>query len=145
MNVFVVDTNKHPLSPVHPARARKLLAAGKVAVYRTYPFTLILKKAIDHPTVAELRVKLDPGSKTTGIAIVNDHSGAVVFAAELAHRGHQIKERLLSRRAIRRSRRQRKTRYRKARGLAATITGEPHRQCANLGAQTEEILPYHRD
>ena len=114
-NVFVVGTNKHPLPPVHPARARKLLDAGKAAIYRRYPFTIILKIAIEEPTLAELRVKLDPGSKTTGIAVIDDISGEVVFAAELSHRGHRIKESLDGRRAIRRSRRARQTRYRKAR------------------------------
>jgi 5-methylcytosine-specific restriction endonuclease McrA len=75
----------------------------------------MLKVAVDQPTLAALRVKLDPGSKTTGIAVVNDATGEAVFAAELAHRGMQIKERLDKRRAVRRSRRQRKTRYRKTR------------------------------
>lgn len=28
--VFVLDTNKKPLAPCHPARARKLLKTGKV-------------------------------------------------------------------------------------------------------------------
>jgi 5-methylcytosine-specific restriction endonuclease McrA len=55
---------------------------------------------------------VDPGSKTTGIALVNDASGEVVFAAELAHRGRAIKAALDKRRVVRRSRRQRKTRYR---------------------------------
>ena len=114
-NVFVVDTNKQPLSPVHPARARKLLDQRKAAVYRRYPFTIILKVSISNPVVADLRIKIDPGSKTTGIAVVNDESGEVVFAAELSHRGHKIKESLDGRRAIRRSRRARHTRYRKAR------------------------------
>ncbi|MBO0790056.1 MAG: HNH endonuclease, partial [Ktedonobacteraceae bacterium] len=45
----------------------------------------------------------------------NDASGQVVFAAELTHRGGQIKKALERRRAVRRSRRQRKTRYRKPR------------------------------
>ena len=45
------------------------------------------------PIVAELRIKIDPGSKTTGIAIVNDQSGEVVFAAELTHRGQQVMSR----------------------------------------------------
>jgi 5-methylcytosine-specific restriction endonuclease McrA len=76
---------------------------------------IILKVAIANPVVADLRIKLDPGSKTTGIAVVSDQSGEVVFAALLSHRGHKIKESLDSRRAIRRSRRNRKTRYRKAR------------------------------
>ena len=114
-SVFVVDTNKQPLGPVHPARARKLLSHGKAAVYRRYPFVIILKVAITDPVVANLRIKLDPGSKTTGIAIVSDSEEEVIFAAELSHRGHKIKESLDGRRAIRRSRRNRKTRYRKAR------------------------------
>lgn len=54
-------------------------------------------------------------SKTTGIAVVNDATGEVVFAVELTHRGQTIKASLDARRSIRRSRRNRKTRYRKAR------------------------------
>jgi 5-methylcytosine-specific restriction endonuclease McrA len=62
-----------------------------------------------------LRLKIDPGSKTTGLAIVHDRSDAVVWAAELSHHGQQVRDRLLARRAVRRSRRQRHTRYRPAR------------------------------
>jgi 5-methylcytosine-specific restriction endonuclease McrA len=113
--VFVVDTNKHPLNPVHPGRARLLLTRGKAAVLRRYPFTIVLKSAVESPHVEPLRVKLDPGSKVTGLAIVNDVSGEVVFAAELTHRGQAIKKALDGRRAVRRSRRLRKTRYRQAR------------------------------
>ena len=43
-HVFVLDTEKRPLSPCHPARARKLLTEGKAAVFRRYPFTIILKR-----------------------------------------------------------------------------------------------------
>jgi len=114
-HVFVLATNKEPLHPVHPARARKLLSRGKAAVYRRSPFTIILKVAIHDPVVAELRVKIDPGSKTTGIALLDDHSGVVLFAAELSHRGSAIKKRLDKRRGVRRGRRFRHTRYRKAR------------------------------
>ena len=113
--VFVLDTNKRPLDPVHPGRARMLLSTGKAAVFRRYPFTLILKQEVHSPTVQPLRLKIDPGSKITGMAIVNDASSEVVWAAELTHRGHAIKEALESRRAIRRSRRARHTRYRKPR------------------------------
>jgi RRXRR protein len=104
-----------PLNAVHPGRARLLLKQGKASVYRRYPFTLILKRAVEKPHLESLRVKIDPGSKTTGIALVNDGSSEVVWAAELLHRGEQIKRVLGKRRAVRRSRRQRKTRYRKPR------------------------------
>ena len=113
--VFVLDTYENPLNPVHPGRARILLSSGKAAVFRRFPFTIILKVETIEPQVEPLRLKLDPGSKTTGIAIVNDASGEVVFAAELSHRGQTIKTSLDDRRAIRRSRRNRHTRYRKPR------------------------------
>ena len=41
-SVFVIDTEKRPQPPVHPAVARRLLAGGEAAVWRRYPFTLIL-------------------------------------------------------------------------------------------------------
>ena len=114
-NVFVLDTNKQPLNPVHPGRARLLLKEGKAAVWRRYPFTIILKCEVDTPHLDPLRLKLDPGSKTTGLALVDDATGRVVWAAELLHRGQAIKKSLDSRRTSRRSRRNRQTRYRKPR------------------------------
>jgi len=113
--VFVLDTNKQPLDPVHPGHARLLLKRGRAAVWRRFPFTIILNSTVATTQVEPLRVKLDPGSKTTGIAVLNDASGEVVFAAELNHRGHKISDAVATRRTIRRSRRQRKTRYRKPR------------------------------
>ncbi len=113
--VFVLDTKKHQLNPVHPGRARILLSAGKAAVFKRYPFTIILKCEVRSPVVEPLRLKIDPGSKTTGLALLNDACGEVVFAAELTHRGQAIKKLLDDRRSVRRSRRQRHTRYRKPR------------------------------
>ncbi|BAY87226.1 HNH endonuclease [Calothrix parasitica NIES-267] len=111
--VFVVDTNKQKLNPVTPKQARRLLEKGKAAIYRMYPFTLILKTAIDSPTIKTLTLKLDPGSKFTGIALLEGEN--VIWCAELEHRGYQIKDALLSRRQLRSNRRSRKTRYRKPR------------------------------
>lgn len=77
--------------------------------------TQLLKIEIVEPQIQPLRLKLDPGSKTTGIALVDDQSGKVVFAAELTHRGENIKKDLDGRRGARRGRRARHTRYRQAR------------------------------
>ena len=115
--VFIIDHEKRPLNPVHPADARHLLKTGQAAVFRRYPFTLILKQRVPVAAVQPLRLKLDPGSKTTGIALLNDATGTVVWAAELTHRGQHVKSALDSRRASRRSRRQRHTRYRQPRFL----------------------------
>jgi len=114
-HVFVVDTDTQPLTPVHPGRARLLLKAGKAAVYRTYPFTIILKRRVEEPRPAPLRLKIDPGARTTGLALVDDARGEVIWAAELTHRGETIKRALEQRRALRRARRTRRTRYRASR------------------------------
>ena len=102
--------------PCTPARARELLTKNKAAVFIQYPFTIILNER-ERGEVQDMEVKIDPGSKTTGIALVGDFQKgkAVLWAANLEHRGHTIKSSLESRRAIRRGRRHRKTRYRAAR------------------------------
>ncbi len=118
--IFVIDQNKRPLAPIHPAQARQLLKNKKAAIYRQFPFTLILKESRTESPVSLNRLKIDPGAKHTGIALVNETSGEVVFAAELKHRGFAIRDALTSRRQLRRSRRARKTRYRKPRFLNRT-------------------------
>jgi len=116
--VFVLSSDNQPLDPCHEARARRLLKTGRAAVHRTYPFTIRLNNRTRASSVVhEHRLKIDPGSKTTGIAIVQEGTDRVVWAGELTHRGQAIRDALLARRAIRRSRRLRKTRYRKARFL----------------------------
>lgn len=115
--VFVLDANRKPVDPCHPATARKLLRDGKAAVFRRYPFTIILKRAIEAEP-QPIALKVDPGSKTTGIALISGRK--VVFAAELEHRGQAIRDGLEKRRAIRQNRRQHKTRYRKPRFLNRT-------------------------
>src|SRR5450755_798725 len=118
--VFVVNPQRKPLDPVHPGRARFLLQAGYAAVLRRYPFTIILKDEKQESEPEPLRFKIDPGSQMTGLAIMNDATGQVVWAAELAHRGQSVKDHLAKRRACRRSRRQRHTRYRQPRFLNRT-------------------------
>ena len=121
--VFVIDTDKRPLDPIHSAQARQFLKNKKAAIFRQFPFTIILKESRPDSPVSPLRLKLDPGAKTTGMALVNDSTGEVVFAAELKHRGFAIRDALTSRRQLRRSRRARKTRYRQPRFLNRTRLG----------------------
>ena len=102
--VFVIDQEKRPLDPVHPGRARKLLSSGKAAVYRRFPFVLILKHPVSEAHPQPLRLKIDPGSKTTGLAVLNDTSGQVLWAAELVHRGEEVHQALQKRAGVRRGR-----------------------------------------
>lgn len=140
--VFVVDTSHRPLDPIHPARARQLLRNKKAAVFRLFPFTLILKESCPDAPVQNLKVKIDPGARFTGLAVVNEESGEVVFAAEIEHRGFQIRDALTSRRQLRRSRRNRKTRYRQTRFLNRT---KPERWLPpSLTSRVENILTWVR-
>ncbi|WP_017661710.1 RRXRR domain-containing protein, partial [Baaleninema simplex] len=140
MHVFVLDKDKNPLAPCHPAKARRLLKSGRASVFRRYPFTLILHEieakdcvvpetqlnasaplastSLSVESERSRGLKIDPGSPTTGLAILSENR--VIWASELSYRGQQIKNDLEKRRALRRSRRHRKTRYRKPRCLNRT-------------------------
>ena len=118
--VFVLNRSKKPLNMITNAEARILIKKKLAVIHKVYPFTIRLK---DNSCVSNDRaytVKLDPGSRHTGVAIVDDKE-AVVMLAELEHRGHLIKRNMDSRRAVRRHRRNRNTRYRPARFLNRKI------------------------
>ncbi|MCC3428585.1 MAG: HNH endonuclease, partial [Microcoleus sp. PH2017_04_SCI_O_A] len=97
-----------------------MLNQGKAAVYKRYPFTIILNYSCDKPLTKSHEIKIDPGSKTTGLAVLQGDK--IIWAAELVHRGNHITCDLASRSAIRRNRRNRKTRYRQPRFLNRTRT-----------------------
>lgn len=116
--VFVLNPDKTPVMPCTAKRARRMLEQGKAAVFRRYPFTIILKSESGQQS-QPLALKLDPGSKTTGLALVLDGKTGrqCIWGAELKHRGMAIKQKLFARRALRSSRRSRKLRHRPARFL----------------------------
>lgn len=115
MAVFVLSKTKQPLMPCSEKRARLLLERKRAVVVKLFPFTIRLRDRVSGE-VEPLRLKLDPGSKTTGVALVREVGSAqkVLFLAEIAHRGKQISEALAKRAAFRRRRRNR-LRYRPAR------------------------------
>ncbi len=67
------------MNPVPPGQARRLLKQGKAAVFRRYPFTIILKKEVTK-NPKNITLKIDPGSKFTGIALVQDNQ--VIWGAD---------------------------------------------------------------
>jgi 5-methylcytosine-specific restriction endonuclease McrA len=98
-------------------RTRLLLDCGRTRVARRYPFGIrLVDRTVEESASQPVRIKLDPGSKTTGFAIVRDATGetVVLALAELAHRGADIRACLTARRAFRRRRRAR-LRYRQRR------------------------------
>lgn len=93
---FVLDRNRRPLMPCHPARARELLHSGKASVYRRIPFTIILHDRAGR-NLQPIEFKADPDSKTSGIALVGrfQRGNRVLWAANLNRRGEAIHGRLL--------------------------------------------------
>lgn len=114
--VLVLFADGSEAMPCHPARARQLLDADKAAVYRHQPFTIILTEREEGDT-QDVNLQIDPGSQTTGLALIGcfQEGKRLIWAANLEHRGDQIKEVLRKRRQARCSRRSRKTRYREPR------------------------------
>ena len=102
--VFVLDRRGTPLMPCHPARARKLLAKGRAVVVRLHPFTIRLRDRTADGEGQEVGLKIDPGAKTTGLALVRE-DGEVLFLAEITHRGARIRKAMQQRSNCRRRRR----------------------------------------
>jgi 5-methylcytosine-specific restriction endonuclease McrA len=122
--VFVLDQQKKPLMPCTPRRARLLLARKRAVVHRLSPFTIRLKdRSVQQSTLQPVVLKIDPGSKTTGLALARiEEIGEgelhhVLHLAELSHRGEEIRDHLRKRAGYRRRRRSTNLRYREPRFL----------------------------
>jgi len=70
--VFVLNKNKQPLDPTTQQKARKLLKKQKAVIHKMEPFTIRLKelKTVVDPQSNEYRLKIDYGSRYTGLAIL---------------------------------------------------------------------------
>lgn len=113
--VFVLNHDKQPLSPCHEAAARKLLRNGRASIWRKYPFTIIMneQKEVEQTREhQEYRLKIDYGSKHTGLAILQRDK--VIWLAQIEHKT-TVKRALEKRSNYRRRRRSKNLRYRKAR------------------------------
>lgn len=117
-SVLVLSSRRVPLMPCCPARARQLLKNGKAAIIRRYPFTIILKERSEGD-LQPIELRIDPGSKVTGIALVGlfKRGDRCLFGLNLIHRGDAIREKIFLRSMYRRGRRSRKLRYRPKRFL----------------------------
>jgi RRXRR protein len=113
--VYVLDKRKKPLMPCSHKRAPQFLERGRARVHKRFPFTIRRVDRLQQDSVLQpLTLKIDPGSKTTGIALVREAGprAEVVSLIELEHRGQAIKKKLKQRAAFRRRRRSANLRYR---------------------------------
>ncbi|EIJ80244.1 paclitaxel/taxanoid biosynthesis susceptibility protein ts1 [Bacillus methanolicus PB1] len=111
MLVFVQNKHGEALMPCKPRKARLLLKAKKAVIVSYKPFTIKLLYGSSGYKQA-VNVGVDLGTKHTGIAITSQNN--VLTKGEIELR-QDVKSLLNTRRIYRRSRRNRKTRYRKPR------------------------------
>lgn len=112
--VCVVSKSNKPLMPCSNVVARLLLKQGKAKVKRREPFTIKLLYNTTSYT-QQLTLGVDTGSGTIGTA-VSDNNNNIIYMSEVTVR-NDITDKMIQRAKYRRSRRNRKTRYRKARFL----------------------------
>ncbi len=111
MAVFFLDRRKKSLMPTSEKRARLLLELGRATVVNLYPFTIRLKDLIQGQTQS-IWIKIDPGSKSTGLAVVREkevihtevgetrNETTVLNLFQINHRRQAISAKLTSRRQI---------------------------------------------
>ena len=111
MYVFVLSVNGQPVMPCKPRKARILLRNGLAKVVKRTPFTIQL----NHRTkeyVQDISLGVDSGYKHIGVSATT--TKYELFAGQVELRTDIVKL-LSARRESRRSRRNRKTRYRQPR------------------------------
>ena len=102
--VPVLDSDGEPLAPTRPSRARRWLETGKARkAWLSGHFAVQLIELANNNT-PDVALNIDPGYKTTGLAVVIAHPDGtvqVVQGYELRHRTKAIVMRMLSRRSYR--------------------------------------------
>lgn len=118
MLVYVLNKNGKPLMPCRPQKARKLLKEGRATVVKHEPFTIQLKYG-SSGYKQPVTLGIDAGSKHIGASASTEKQE--LYASETVMRSDDGKATIVNllakRLELRRSRRNRKTRYRKARFL----------------------------
>ena len=115
MLVYVLKQNGQPFMPTARfGKIRRLLKAKKAKVVRREPFTIKLLYEPETDVVQEYYCGVDTGSRHIGVVVVSNDK--VLYQSQTELRS-DIKRKMDARRAYRRNRRQRKTRYRKCRFL----------------------------
>lgn len=110
--VYVISKDGHPLMPTtRYGKVRRMLKTNQASVVTRCPFTIQLLYEAEENT-QELTLGVDAGSKTIGMSVSSEKKE--YYSSEIQLRT-DIVELLSARRALRRARRNRKTRYRAAR------------------------------
>lgn len=111
--VSVLDKDKKPLMPCSEKRARKLLEKGEAKPYWSRGvFCIILQKEPSSRNYQDIAIGIDPGSKFEGFSVKSESHTLLNIQTEAKT---DVKDKIKTRRTLRRSRRKRNTRYRPCR------------------------------
>lgn len=135
---YVLDMHGKPLMPMsNYKRVRKFLKENKAKVVRREPFTIKLLYETENNEVQEITLGVDTGSTYIGAAAICEDK--VLYAAEVEIRNN-IKKKMDDRRAHRRDRRNRKTRYRKPRFLNRKKSNKKDRLSPTMVSKTNSHI-----
>ena len=146
--VKVISKNGKQLMPTKRyGKVRRMLKEGKAVIISKKPFTIRL--LFDTPEIVQhATVGVDPGD-TTGYAVALDN-GKIVEKGEIRLRT-DVKSLLAARKVLRRSRRNRNTRYRKARFLnrcnkkAGRLPSSIEQKARHIVNKINELVSYYPD
>ena len=114
--VYVLNKNGKPLMPTNRhGKVRHLLKTRKAKVIRKEPFTIKLLYD-SNEFIQPLTLGVDTGSSTLATAVSTTTNGEILYLSEVEVR-NDITNKMKQRASYRRTRRNRKTRYRKPRFL----------------------------
>ena len=145
MLVYVLNKDKKPLMPCTAVKARILLKQGKAKVIQKEPFTIQLLYG-SSGYKQDITLGVDAGAKHIGLSATTEKKE--LYSADVELRT-DIVNLLSTRRELRRSRRNRKTRYRKPRfnnrkipdgWLAPSIQNRINAHLSVIG-KVHQILP----
>jgi len=111
MLVFVISISGKPLMPCKPAKAKKLLKSKRAKIVRYEPLIIQLLFECENQT-QDITLGIDAGSKEIGLCATTDKKE--LYSVEVKLRDDIVKL-ISAKKAMRRKRRSRKTRYREAR------------------------------
>ena len=136
MLAYVLTKNGRPLMPCSPAKARKLLNAGKAKVIKRTPFTIKLLYGTSGYTQS-VTAAMDTGSKFIGCAATAN--GKVLYQSEVKLRT-DVSKKMQQRGMYRRTRRGRKCRYRPARWANRASMRAAERIAPSIRSKVESHL-----
>ncbi len=111
--VPVFDKDKKPLMPCSEKRAKQLMEKGKAKPYWCKGiFCIILQEEPKSRFIQDVVIGIDPGSKWEGLTVKSEAHTLLNVQTEAKV---DVRKKMETRAALRRARRQRKTRYRKCR------------------------------